>query len=156
MTILLPHTRQSWEIMTSISAGHIILTPNQPVGSGRSKRKSNQRPPHQEPADRDRDRQNIRQTDNQTDRHTTLQTEIDIHLHRKMEKNYIIRRFRLWQVIHIWLFILRISKLVLFYKMIKDVERVNRGVGGMSNTLTVLTPFNVVIFIDIKIQCHVI
>ena len=149
--------------MTSISAGHIILTPNQPVGSGRSKRKSNQRPPHQEPADRDRDRQNIRQTDNQADRHTTLQTEIDIHLHRKMEKIYIICRFRLWQVIHIWLFILRISKLVLFYKMIKDVERVNRGGGGgggggggMSNTLTVLTPFNVVIFIDIKIQCHVI
>ena len=25
--------RQSWETMTSVSAGHIILTPTQPVGS---------------------------------------------------------------------------------------------------------------------------
>ena len=28
---VLPHMRQSWETMTSISAGHIILTPTQPV-----------------------------------------------------------------------------------------------------------------------------
>ena len=28
---VLPHKRQSWETMTSISAGHIILTPTQPV-----------------------------------------------------------------------------------------------------------------------------
>ena len=27
--------RESWETMTSVSAGHIILTPTQPVGSGR-------------------------------------------------------------------------------------------------------------------------
>ena len=27
--------RQSWETMTSVSAGHIIQTPTQPVGSGR-------------------------------------------------------------------------------------------------------------------------
>ena len=34
--------------MTSISAGHIILTPTQPVGSGRPQRGSNPEPPHQE------------------------------------------------------------------------------------------------------------
>ena len=38
--------------MTSASAGHImitiILTPTQPVGSGRSQRESNPEPPHQE------------------------------------------------------------------------------------------------------------
>ena len=34
--------------MTSVSAGHIILTPTQPVGSGRTQRESNPRPPHQE------------------------------------------------------------------------------------------------------------
>ena len=46
---VLPHMRQSWETMTSVSAGHIILTPTQPVGSGRSQRESNPGPPHQEP-----------------------------------------------------------------------------------------------------------
>ena len=46
---VLPHMRQSWETMTSISAGHIILTPTQPVGSGRPQRESNPGPPHQEP-----------------------------------------------------------------------------------------------------------
>ena len=40
--------RQSWETMTSVSAGHIILTPTQPVGSGRPQRESNPGPPHQE------------------------------------------------------------------------------------------------------------
>ena len=45
---VLPHTRQSWETMTSVSAGHIILTSTQPVGSGRPQRESNSRPPHQE------------------------------------------------------------------------------------------------------------
>ena len=45
---VLPHMRQSWEIMTSVSAGHIILTPTQPVGSGRPQRESNPGPPHQE------------------------------------------------------------------------------------------------------------
>ena len=40
--------RQSWETMTSVSAGHIILTPTQPVGSGRPQRGSNPEPPHQE------------------------------------------------------------------------------------------------------------
>ena len=34
--------------MTSVSAGHIILTSTQPEGSGRRQRKSNQGPPHQE------------------------------------------------------------------------------------------------------------
>ena len=37
----LPHMRQSWETMTSVSAGHIIMTPTQPVGSGQ--------PPHRKP-----------------------------------------------------------------------------------------------------------
>ena len=45
---VLPHMRQSWETMTSISAGHIILTPTQPVGSGRPQRGSNPGPPDQE------------------------------------------------------------------------------------------------------------
>ena len=40
--------RQSWETMTSISAGQIILTPIQPVGSGRPQRGSNLGPPDQE------------------------------------------------------------------------------------------------------------
>ena len=34
--------------MTYFSAGHIILTPTQPVGSGRPQRESNPGPPHQE------------------------------------------------------------------------------------------------------------
>ena len=34
--------------MTSVSAGHIIQTPTQPVGSGRPERESNPGPPHQE------------------------------------------------------------------------------------------------------------
>ena len=34
--------------MTSVSSGHIILTPTQPVGSGRTQRVSNPRPRHQE------------------------------------------------------------------------------------------------------------
>ena len=34
--------------MVSVSAGHIILTPTQPVGSGRPQRESNPGPPHQE------------------------------------------------------------------------------------------------------------
>ena len=45
---VLPHMIQSWETMTSISAGHIILTPTQPVGSGRPQRGSNPGPPDQE------------------------------------------------------------------------------------------------------------
>ena len=40
--------RQSWETMTSVSAGHIILTPTQPVGSGRPQRESNPGPSHRE------------------------------------------------------------------------------------------------------------
>ena len=45
---VLPHMRQSWETMTSVSAGHIIVTPTQSVGSGRAQRESNPGPPHQE------------------------------------------------------------------------------------------------------------
>ena len=44
---LLPHMRQSWEIMTSLSASQIILTPTQPVGSGWPQREYNPEPPHQ-------------------------------------------------------------------------------------------------------------
>ena len=45
---VLPHMRQSWETMTSVSAGHIILTPAQTVGSGWPQRESNPGPPHQD------------------------------------------------------------------------------------------------------------
>ena len=41
-------TRRSEDTMTSVSAGQIILTPTQPVGSGRPQRESNPRPSHQE------------------------------------------------------------------------------------------------------------
>ena len=34
--------------MTSVSAGHIIVTPTQPVGSRRPQQESNPGPPHQE------------------------------------------------------------------------------------------------------------
>ena len=34
--------------LTSVSVGHIILTPTQPVGSGRPQRESNPGPPHHE------------------------------------------------------------------------------------------------------------
>ena len=40
--------RQSWETMNSVSAGHIILTLTQPVGSGRPQPESNPGTPHQE------------------------------------------------------------------------------------------------------------
>ena len=46
---MLQHKRQSGETMTSVLAGHIILTPTQPVGSGRPQRESNPRPPHHKP-----------------------------------------------------------------------------------------------------------
>ena len=45
---VLPHMRQSWETVTSVSAGHIMLTPTKPVASGRPQRESNPGPPHQE------------------------------------------------------------------------------------------------------------
>ena len=45
---VLLHMRQRWETMTSVWACHIILTPTQPVGSGRPQRESNPGPPHQE------------------------------------------------------------------------------------------------------------
>ena len=63
--------------MTSISAGHIILTPTQPVGSGRPQRGSNTGPPDQEsralptelprpPRERERDRE--RETERERER----------------------------------------------------------------------------------------
>ena len=45
---VLPHTKQRGEAMTPVSAGHIIPTPSQPVGSGQPHRESNLTPPHQE------------------------------------------------------------------------------------------------------------
>ena len=42
------HTQDSGETMTSVSAGHIILTPTQPVGSRRPQRGSNLGPAHPE------------------------------------------------------------------------------------------------------------
>ena len=45
---VLPHTRQSGETMTSVSAGHIILTPTQAVESGLPQQETNPGPPHQE------------------------------------------------------------------------------------------------------------
>ena len=45
---VLPHMRQLGD-HDFVSAGHLILTPSQPVGSGRPQWKSNPGPPHQEP-----------------------------------------------------------------------------------------------------------
>ena len=45
---VLPYMRHSWETMTSVSAGHITLTPTQPVRCGRPQRELNPEPPHQE------------------------------------------------------------------------------------------------------------
>ena len=45
---VLSNTRQSGEIMTSVSATHIILSSTQPVGSGRPQRGSNPGSLHQE------------------------------------------------------------------------------------------------------------
>ena len=55
--------------MTSVSAGHIILTPTQPVGSGRPQREWNPGPPHQDsravptelPRPREREREKERE-----------------------------------------------------------------------------------------------
>ena len=64
--------------MTSISAGHIILTPTQPVGGGRSQRGSNPGPPDQEsralptelprPRGRERERERGRDVDRERER----------------------------------------------------------------------------------------
>ena len=45
---VLPHMRQSGKTMTSVSAGHIILTTTQPVGSGGPQQELNPGPSHQE------------------------------------------------------------------------------------------------------------
>ena len=71
--------RQSWETMTSVSAGHIIQTPTQPVGSGRPQRESNPGPPHQESRalpqsyrapEKQRERQRERETERVRERET--------------------------------------------------------------------------------------
>ena len=46
MEVHIAMTRE--ETMNIVSAGHIILTPTQPVGSGRPQRESNPGPPHHE------------------------------------------------------------------------------------------------------------
>ena len=64
--------------MTSVSAGHIILTPPQPVGSGRPQRESNPGPPHQESRalpqsyrapQREKRRERKKKTERETDRY---------------------------------------------------------------------------------------
>ena len=59
--------------MTSVSAGHIILTPTQPVGSGRPQRGSNPGPPDQESRalreserERERERERKREKERET------------------------------------------------------------------------------------------
>ena len=47
LTILRAATHET-ELGDHVSAGHIIQTPTQPVGSGRPQRESNPGPPHQE------------------------------------------------------------------------------------------------------------
>ena len=70
--------------MTSVSAGQIILTPTQPVGSWRPQRESDPRPPHKEsralptellppPRERDRERETERNRERQTDRYRDRQ-----------------------------------------------------------------------------------
>ena len=56
--------------MTFVSAGHIILTPTQPVGSGRPQRESNPGPPHQESCDlpTEREREQEREKERETQR----------------------------------------------------------------------------------------
>ena len=58
--------------MTSVSAGHIILTLTQPVASGRPQRKSNPRPPHQDsralPTELPRPRQRERERERERER----------------------------------------------------------------------------------------
>ena len=78
--------KQSWETKTSVSAGHIILTPIQPVGRGRPQRESNPGPPHQElralptePPHPQRDLGRARETerDREKERDTERDTEMD-------------------------------------------------------------------------------
>ena len=90
---VLPHMRQSWETMTFVSVGHIILTPTQPVGRGRPQRKSNARPPTRSRAlyrlsyrappppprggEREREGETDRETERQRDRETERETETE-------------------------------------------------------------------------------
>ena len=62
--------------MTSVSAGHIILTPTQPVGSGRPQRESNAGPPKRKETETDKDRRRRRERDiEKRDRDRPRQTE---------------------------------------------------------------------------------
>ena len=88
--------------MTSVSAGHIILTPTQPVWSARPQRESNPGPPQQEwralPTEllrpplacrkvcvyvRERERE--RERDRQTDRQTYRQRQTETETHRETQ-----------------------------------------------------------------------
>ena len=55
--------------MTSVSAGHTILTPTKPVGSGRPQRGSNPGPPHQESRAEERGRGIERKRVKEIERH---------------------------------------------------------------------------------------
>ena len=72
--------------MTSVSAGHIILTPTLPVGSGQPQRESNLEPPKQQssalqteltppPPPRERERETERESENE--RETEREIEIE-------------------------------------------------------------------------------
>ena len=79
--------------MTSVAAGHIILTPTQPVGSGRPQWESNPGPPHQEsrtlPTElppsplRDRERQRESQRERRRDRDRDRDEDRDIDTERR-------------------------------------------------------------------------
>ena len=75
--------------MTSVSAGHIILTPTQPVGSGRPQRESNPGPPHQEsralPTEPPRGEGRQRHRDTKTETETQRQRQRDRQRHRDRE-----------------------------------------------------------------------
>ena len=71
--------------MTSVSAGHIIQTPTQPVGSGRPQRESNPGPPHQEsralpqsyraPRKREKEREREKEIEGEKEREKERETE---------------------------------------------------------------------------------
>ena len=87
--------------MTSVSAGQIILTPTQPVGSWRPQRESDPGPPHKEsralptelprpppPPGREIEREKQRETerDRQTDIETDRDRQTDRHRQSELER----------------------------------------------------------------------
>ena len=101
--------RQSWETMTSASAGHIVLTPTQPVGSGRPQRESNAGPPHQEsraPINRSRAKQSIS----------------DNYMRESFDLNDLSPLAECWQVCFVVLFIFHIIKSTLIGNLVNENE----------------------------------